>query len=77
MSDYPEEVLRRDADLTTPLHLHFANTSTPNGVSLELVQILAPHCSLWEDGYLHTASCDLVGQPLWRVHTSLVLIVKG
>ena len=77
MSVYPEAASRRDADLATPLHLHLANARTPNGVPLELVQILASHCSLWEDGCLHTASCDLVGQPLWRVHISLVLIVKG
>ena len=56
MSAYPEAASRRDADLATQLHLHLANARTPDGVSLELVQILAPYCLLWEDGYLHTAS---------------------
>ena len=46
MSAYPEAASRRDADLATPLPLHLANVRTPDGVSFELVQILAPHCSL-------------------------------
>ena len=63
----PEVASRRDADLATPLHLHLANARTPDGVTLELVQILAPHCSLWE--YTLRPAISL-GSLFARVHIS-------
>ena len=85
MSAYPEAASRRDVDLATPLHLHLANARTPDDVSLELVQILAPHCSLLPDtnGFLpiHLA-CKAGASPsvvaeLLSVESSTLCTNKG